>query len=143
MFFLELHQKVGDHLCRRKDRKLHRRLCEIARVFEFLLHLIELFQKILCMLQKDVPITRQTDISPLVFEERHLQLLLQPAYGAGQGRLRDVQLLCRLRQMLQFRGLLEILKRREIEFHIRLPFKETQWPETDDHGLYAPLVFKS
>ena len=110
MFLLELHQKVGDHLYRRKDRNLHRRLCEIARVFEFLLHLIELFQKILCMLQKDVPITSQTDISPLVLEERHLQLLFQPAYGAGQSRLRDVQLLCRLRQMLQFRGLLEILK---------------------------------
>lgn len=143
MLLLELHQEGRNHLRGRKYRELHRRLCKIARVFEFLLHLVEFFQKILRMLQKDVPITRQTDISPLVLEERHLQLLLQPAYGAGQGRLRDVQLLCRLRQMLQFRGLLEILKRREIEFHIRLPFKETQWPETEDHGLYAPLVFKS
>lgn len=93
-----------------KDRELHRRLCEIARVFEFLLHLVEFFQKILRMLQKDVSIARQTDISPLMLEECHLQLLLQPAYGAGERRLRDVQLLCRFRQMLQLCGLLEIQK---------------------------------
>lgn len=90
------------------------------------------------MLQKDVPITRQTDISPLVLEKRHLQLLLQPAYGAGQGRLRDVQLLCRLRQMLQFRGLLEILKS-----FISACLSGKLSEETEDHGLYAPLVFKS
>ena len=110
MLLLELHQKGRDHLRRRKDRELHRGLREIARVFEFLLHLVELFQKILRMLQKNMPIARQTDISPLVLEECHLQLLLQPAYGAGERRLRDVQLLCRSRQMLQLRCLLEILE---------------------------------
>ena len=71
------------------DGKVHCHLLEIFRIGEFLLHFIIFLQEIFRMLQKDVTVPGEMDVSSLPFKEGDTQLLFQPPDGSRKGRLEE------------------------------------------------------
>ena len=96
------------------DGKVHCHLLEIFRIGEFLLHFIIFLQEIFRMLQKDVTVPGEMDISSFPFKEGDSRLFFQAPDGSGKGRLGDMEGLRCFGEMLHFRRFPEIFQGSEI-----------------------------
>lgn len=104
----EIHEEAGNEFGRGEEGKTHGRLERPFHGGKFLARKGQFRHNAFCVAQKNFSIPGEDDIPPAPFKERYAELRLEGFHGSREGRMGNMQLLCRPGEMLLFRNFLEV-----------------------------------